>query len=129
MSEANRRRFPCCTEDGGRSSEPAFRSRFQTTRRGCRQERWSLAFGKSPGDWAGTIWKGDEQEPHMRRRNFKNVVKTEDLSFSRENHSVGLMNGCGVTGVDGARVQIRLQCGTWEPVVLMLMSISKWWKP
>ncbi len=72
--------------------------------------------GKSPGNWAGENWKGDEQEPHMRRRYYEPQSKARACPSLVKDRGVSLMNGHGVGGVDGARVEFRFQCGTWEPM-------------
>ncbi len=65
----------------------------------------------------------------MRRRYYEIQSKARACPSLVKDRGVNLMNGHGAGGVDGPRVQFRLQCGTWEPVVSMLMLDTKWRNP
>ena len=108
-------------------SEPAYRSRFQTT--------LSCA-GKEPGWWAlrkrprmtgsGMIqggerkWTTDEVSKRQRWRQNRRLVVLRDKSRGI------LFTAWAASGIKVARPWIRLLYGTWEPVVPMLREKSKW---
>ncbi len=57
------------------------------------------------------------------RRGIENpndVVKTGDLELFRDKHGRQPITDHAAAGIEMARTEHRLICGTWEPVVLML---------
>ena len=126
MSVANRSLFLCCTEDESRSLETSLQEAVSNHLKWLPLRAAVLNVQEKAGkNQSGTCWKGEEHEPHRRCREFIDAVKTGMLSLSWEKFRGNLLTVCSAADVDVARVQHRLQYGTWESVVSMLRKKFK----
>ncbi|MBF0244592.1 MAG: hypothetical protein HQL31_04910 [Planctomycetes bacterium] len=108
MSEANVITLPCCTEDECRPLDAA----LQEEASNHLEVLWSRATVLSVQEKAGVyrsgkLFRGEVHEPHMRRREILNAVKSEVLSLSREECGGNLFTAHMAVGVDVARMESK----------------------
>jgi hypothetical protein len=71
--------------------------------------------------------KANESEPSMTCRKRRDATENGLQSLARDRvWGRSLLAAQMVTGMKAARAQLRLLCGTWEPIAPMSRENSKW---